>query len=308
MLTFLYSDPVFLDHDTGPDHPESSQRLRAVIGALEWPTFWGLERCECPPAAFEDLVRVHKPYYVEAVLENVPDSGHYRFDADTVLCPASGEAALRAAGAACAAVDAVLKGQARNAFCAVRPPGHHAEAARAMGFCFFNNVAVAAYRARVVHGLNRVAVVDFDVHHGNGTQAAFEEDPHMFYASSHQWPAYPGTGMEYEEGVGNIVNAPLRPGAGGDEFRAAYEERIFPRLRAFNPELILVSAGFDGHMSDPLAHWRLNINDFDWVTENLIDVAEGCCKGRIVSVLEGGYAPDVLAGCVASHVRLLMGT
>ncbi len=307
MFTFLFTDPICLEHDPGPGHPESPERLRAIIGALEWPTFWGLERCEAPKAEIRDLERVHKPYYVESVLENVPQSGYYPMDGDTVLSPASGEAALRSAGAACAAVDAVVSGQARNAFCAVRPPGHHAEAARAMGFCFFNNVAVAAYRARAVHKLDKVAVVDFDVHHGNGTQAAFEEDPHMFYGSSHQWPAYPGTGMEYEEGVGNIVNAPLRPGAGSEEFRAVYVDRIFPRLRAFKPDLLIISAGFDAHMSDPLAQLRLNINDFDWVTENLLDIAEDCCRGKVVSVLEGGYAPDVLAGCVASHVRLLMG-
>ena len=306
MYTFLYSDPVCLDHDPGPGHPENAERLRAIIGALEWPTFWALERCEAPKAELEDLYRVHKQHYVDFVLSHVPDEGYFKFDGDTALSPASGEAALRSAGAACDAVDAVFTGQARNAFCATRPPGHHAEPSRAMGFCFFNNVAVAAYRARAVHGVEKVAVVDFDVHHGNGTQSMFEEDPNMFYASTHQFPAFPGTGMEYETGVGNIVNVHLAPGSKSEVFRAAYEDNILPKLRAFNPDFLLISAGFDAHVSDPLAQIRLTVTDFDWITNILLDVADECCRGIVVSVLEGGYKPDIVSGCVSSHVRLMM--
>jgi len=205
------------------------------------------------------------------------------------------------------AVDAVVGGEGRNAFCAIRPPGHHAEATQAMGFCLFNNVAVAARHARVECGLGRVAVVDFDVHHGNGTQSACEEDPTLFYASSHQWPAYPGTGMEHETGVGNIVNLPLAPGSGSNEFRQGYTQLILPRLREFRPDLLLLSAGFDAHARDPLAQLRLQTDDFAWVTRELLGVADECCRGRVVSVLEGGYDLSALAASVAVHVRELMG-
>src|SRR6202035_5184369 len=231
---------------------------------------------------------------------------HVGIDADTILSPASGAAALRAAGAVVAAVDAVVSKEADNAFCAVRPPGHHAEPQRAMGFCLFNNAAIGALRAREVHGLARVAVVDFDVHHGNGTQAAFEADRSLFYASTHQYPLYPGTGSASETGVGNIVNVPLRPMSGSSQFRAAMTERILPALDAFRPELVLISAGFDAHRSDPLAQLLFDEEDYTWITEKLIEIADRRAGGRLVSTLEGGYDLPALGASAAAHIRVLM--
>jgi acetoin utilization deacetylase AcuC-like enzyme len=308
MTTLLFSHPICYEHSNFPGHPEQPDRLRAINGALEDPAFFLLDRCEAPEGSVKAIKRVHAPYYVEQIFESVPTEGFRAIDPDTGLSPASGEAALRAVGAACAAVDAVTRGEVRNAFCAVRPPGHHAEPSQAMGFCLFNNVAVAARHARAERGLERVAVVDFDVHHGNGTQSAFEEDPSLFYASSHQWPAYPGTGMEHETGIDhNIVNVPLAPGSGSAEFRDGYTQRILPRLRDFNPNLIIISAGFDAHARDPLAQLRLQTDDFAWVTREILNVADACCQGHVVSVLEGGYDLQALAVSVAAHVRELMG-
>jgi len=306
MTTLLYSHPACLDHDPGRHHPESPARLRAVLTALDDPEFARAERREAPQAALDDLMRVHPRRHVEVVLGAVPKTGHVGIDADTVLSPASGEAALRAAGAVVAAVDAVMARAADNAFCAVRPPGHHAEPQRAMGFCFFNNAAVGALRAREVHGLARVAVVDFDVHHGNGTQAAFEADGSLFYASTHQYPLYPGTGGLSETGVGNIVNAPLRPMSGSSQFRSALTQRVLPALDAFRPELVVVSAGFDAHKNDPLAQLMLDEGDYTWVTERLLEIAYRHAEGRLVSTLEGGYDLAALASSTAAHVRVLM--
>jgi len=306
MTTLLYTHPACLAHDPGRHHPESPARLRAVLAALEEREFAGLERREAPEAAREDLLRVHPRRHVEGVLGAVPQTGHVGIDADTVLSPASGEAALRAAGAVVAAVDAVVRREADNAFCAVRPPGHHAEPRRAMGFCLFNNAAIGALRAREVHGLARVAVVDFDVHHGNGTQAAFEADGSLFYASAHQYPLYPGTGAASETGVGNIVNVPLRPMAGSNQFRLGLTQRILPALDAFRPELVLVSAGFDAHRSDPLAQLMLDEADYTWVTEKLLEIAYRHAEGRLVATLEGGYDLPALAASAAAHVRVLM--
>jgi acetoin utilization deacetylase AcuC-like enzyme len=306
MTTLLYTHPACLAHDPGRHHPESPARLRAVLAALEEREFAGLERREAPEAAREDLLRVHPRRHVEGVLGAVPQTGHVGIDADTVLSPASGEAALRAAGAVVAAVDAVVRREADNAFCAVRPPGHHAEPRRAMGFCLFNNAAIGALRAREVHGLARVAVVDFDVHHGNGTQAAFEADGSLFYASTHQYPLYPGTGAASETGVGNIVNVPLRPMAGSNQFRLGLTQRILPALDAFRPELVLVSAGFDAHRSDPLAQLMLDEADYTWVTEKLLEIAYRHAEGRLVATLEGGYDLPALAASAAAHVRVLM--
>lgn len=307
MSTLLFSHPICLEHSNFPGHPEQPDRLRVIETALENPAFFLLDRREAPEGSIREIKRVHAPYHVEAILESVPKEGFVALDPDTGLSPASGQAALRAVGAACAAVDAVVGGEARNAFCATRPPGHHAEAAQAMGFCLFNNAAVAARHGRAECGLDRVAVVDFDVHHGNGTQSAFEEDPTLFYASSHQWPAYPGTGMEHETGVGNIVNVPLAPGSGSEPFRQGYTQRILPELRKFKPNLLIISAGFDAHARDPLAQLRLQTEDFAWVTQELLKVADECCQGRVVSVLEGGYDLSALAASVAAHVRELMG-
>ena len=306
MTTFLYTHPACLEHDPGRHHPESPARLRAVLGALDDPEFARLERREAPEAAHDDLLRIHPRRHVEHILDAVPKSGHIGIDADTILSPVSGAAALRAAGAVVAAVDAVVAKEAENAFCAVRPPGHHAEPERAMGFCLFNNVAIGALRAREVYGLTRVAVIDFDVHHGNGTQAAFETDSSLFYASTHQYPLYPGTGSASETGVGNIVNVPLRPMAGSREFRAAMSGHILPALDAFRPELVLISAGFDAHRSDPLAQLQLDEEDYAWVTERLIEIADRHAGGRLVSALEGGYDLPALGASVAAHVSVLM--
>ncbi|MBO0738874.1 MAG: histone deacetylase family protein, partial [Alphaproteobacteria bacterium] len=289
MTTLLYTHPACLEHDPGKHHPESPARLRAVLAALERPEFARLERCEAPEAARDELLRVHSRRHVERILGAVPHSGYVGIDADTVMSPASGAAALRAVGAVTAAVDTVVAKQADNAFCAVRPPGHHAEPERAMGFCLFNNAAIGAVRAREVHGLERVAVVDFDVHHGNGTQAAFEADRGLFYASTHQYPLYPGTGAASETGVGNIVNVPLRPMSGSAPFRQGMTERVLPALDAFQPELVLVSAGFDAHRSDPLAQLLFEESDFIWVTERLLEIADRHARGRLVATLEGGY-------------------
>ncbi len=306
MTTLLYTHPSCLAHDPGDYHPEAPSRLRAVLAALSGPQYARLERREAPEAALDDVLRVHSRRQVERLLGAVPKSGHVAIDADTVLSPASGTAALHAAGAVSAAVDAVVAKEADNAFCAVRPPGHHAEPDRAMGFCLFNNAAIGALRAREVHGLDRVAVVDFDVHHGNGTQAAFEADDNLFYASTHQSPLYPGTGSASETGVGNIVNVPLRPMSGSGPFRLAMTGRILPALDAFRPDLLLISAGFDAHRSDPLAQLLLDEADYIWVTEKLLEVANRHADGRVVSTLEGGYDLTALAASAAAHVRVLM--
>jgi len=306
MTTFLYTHPACLEHDPGRHHPESPARLRAVLAALDDPEFARLERREAPEAALDDLLRVHPRRHVERILGAVPRSGHVGIDADTILSPASGEAALRAAGAVVAAVDAVVSKEADNAFCAVRPPGHHAEPQKAMGFCLFNNAAIGALRAREVHGLARVAVVDFDVHHGNGTQAAFETDGSLFYASTHQYPLYPGTGAASETGVGNIVNVPLRPMSGSSQFRLGMTQRILPALDTFRPDLILVSAGFDAHKNDTLAQLLLDEDDYTWITEKLLEIAYRHANGRFIATLEGGYDLAALGASVAAHIRVLM--
>jgi acetoin utilization deacetylase AcuC-like enzyme len=306
MTTRLYTHASCLEHDPGRHHPESPARLRAVLSALDEPEFAPLERREAPQAAVQDMLRVHPRRHIERILGAVPQSGHVAIDADTVLSPASGAAALRAVGAVVAAVDAVMAKEADNAFCAVRPPGHHAEPERAMGFCLFNNVAIGALRARDVHGLARVAVIDFDVHHGNGTQAAFATDGSLFYASTHQYPLYPGTGAANETGVGNIVNVPLPPMSGSGPFRLAMTQRILPALDAFRPELVLISAGFDAHKNDPLAQLLLEEADYTWVTEMLLDVAYRHAEGRLVATLEGGYDLAALGASVAAHVRVMM--
>ncbi|MBW8268434.1 histone deacetylase family protein [Caldovatus aquaticus] len=308
MSVLLLTHRACLDHDPGPYHPECPDRLRAVLRALDAEEFSGAIRGEAPRASLEQLCRVHPRHYVEAILAIRPDpDDRVALDADTVMSWGSAEAALRAAGAACAAVDAVVAGEVRRAFCAIRPPGHHAEPARPMGFCLFSNAAVAARHAQAAHGVARVAVVDFDVHHGNGTQAVAEADATLFYGSSHQWPLYPGTGDPGERGVaGNVVNATLPPGAGGEAFRAAWRDRILPALDAFAPGLLIVSAGFDAHARDPLAQLRVREPDFAWLTEQFCALAERHCGGRVVSVLEGGYDLEALAGSVAAHLRALL--
>jgi acetoin utilization deacetylase AcuC-like enzyme len=306
MTTLLLTHSACLDHDPGRFHPERPERLQAVLAALEDDRFRSMERREAPRASDLDLALCHPVPFIEGLMGAIPPAGRHQLDGDTAISPGSGEAALRAAGAVVAAVDAVLRGEAKNAFCAVRPPGHHAEAAQAMGFCLFNNVAVGALHARAAHGLARVAVIDFDVHHGNGTQAMFERDPSLFYASTHQWPLYPGTGAESEHGVGNVVNVPLPSGSDGSVFRRAVERRILPALDRFAPELVLISAGFDAHAQDPLAGLMLEDEDFAWVTAALAEVARRHAGGRIVSTLEGGYDLEALGRSAAAHVGALM--
>lgn len=300
----ILTHPACLAHDTGPGHAERPQRLDAVTEALR-EAFDAPDWREAPRATRGQLLRVHAASLLDAVLETRP-SERILLDPDTVLSPDSAEAALRAAGAGVAAVDAMLSGDADTAFCAVRPPGHHATADTAMGFCLFNSVAVAAAHALDAHGLARVAIADFDVHHGNGTQAIFEADPRVLYVSSHQMPLYPGTGAAHERGVGNIRNAPLPPGAGSRQFREAWRERLLPEIDAFAPQLLLTSAGFDAHWRDPLAQLQLDAGDFAWITAELRALADRHCQGRLVSTLEGGYDLQALRECSVAHVRELL--
>ncbi len=304
----LITHPACLDHDTGPHHPERPDRLRYVLRALDAPEFAPLRREAAPMAPAEALRAAHTNAHVDTILALAPREGRLeQIDADTVISQGSVEAALRAAGGAMLAIDAVMTGRARAAFVATRPPGHHAEPDRAMGFCLFSNAAIAAHHARAKYGLKRIAVVDFDVHHGNGTQACFEADADLFYASTHQYPCYPGTGARSERGVaGNIVNAPLPPGSGSAAFRAAWERELIPALLRFAPELLIISAGFDAHKADPLANLQVETADFHWLTAALLEAADACCNGRVVSLLEGGYDLDALAASAAAHTRALM--
>ncbi len=300
----IYSHPACLSHDTGPAHAERPERLSAVTEALHI-AFPQLDWHEAPRASRGQLLRAHKSGLLEQVLETRP-SERMLLDPDTVLSPGSAEAGLLAAGAAVAAVDAVLGGLANRVFCAVRPPGHHATADVAMGFCLFNSIAVGALHALEEHGLARVAIVDFDVHHGNGTQAIFEHDPRVLFAGSHQMPLYPGTGSSSETGEGNIVNAPLAPNSGSAEFRAAWSNQLLPAVAAFKPQLLMISAGFDAHRLDPLAQLQLDAADFGWITHELVALANQHCGGRIVSMLEGGYDLTALAESSVAHVGALL--
>jgi acetoin utilization deacetylase AcuC-like enzyme len=303
MTTALITHPDCFDHVTPPGHPEQVARLDAVMAALDG---MDLLRVKAPLAADDDLLRVHPRAYLAELRRAVPAQGWRSLDADTHMSAGSLGAAWRAAGAAIKAVDMVLGGQAANAFAAVRPPGHHAESELAMGFCLLGNVAAAAKHALDHHGLSRVAIVDFDVHHGNGTQALVEDDPRILFASSQQMPLWPGTGDPSETGPhGTIINVALPPGTGSAGFRAAMTRHILPRVDAFQPELILISAGFDAHRDDPLAGLMLEVEDFIWITEQLCDLADRHCGGRVVSALEGGYDLTALGASVAAHVDVL---
>jgi acetoin utilization deacetylase AcuC-like enzyme len=306
VTTALFHHPVFLDHLTPPGHVERPDRLRAIMDALDKPEFAALKRIPAPHAEIEDVLTAHTASHVERVRLAAPTTGFTTIDADTFLSPESYTAAMHAVGAACAAVDEVLARRAKNAFCAVRPPGHHAEPDVAMGFCLFNNAAIAARHAQRRHGLGPVAIVDWDVHHGNGTQAIFWEDPKVFFASTHQMPLYPGTGAPSERGVGNILNVPLAAGTEGADFRAAFAARVLRAIDNFAPEMIVISAGFDAHRNDPLGGLRLDASDFAWATRELMTLADKHAQGRIVSTLEGGYDLAGLAESAAAHVVALM--
>jgi acetoin utilization deacetylase AcuC-like enzyme len=307
MSTVLISHPACLEHVTPRGHPERADRLRAVEQALEAEKFQTLVREQAPRATLETVALCHPMDYIEQIRDATPAEGIEQLDADTSMSPGSFEAALRAAGGAVFAVDEVVAKRARNCFVATRPPGHHAETARPMGFCFFDNAAIAARHAQQRHGIGRAAIIDFDVHHGNGSQEIFWDDQSVMYCSTHQMPLFPGTGAVGESGEHDtIVNAPLRPGDGRDAFRAAFESRILPRLADFRPELVIISAGFDAHMRDPLANINLDETDFVWATQKIMDIADRFAGGRIVSVLEGGYDLQALGNSVAAHVTTLM--
>jgi acetoin utilization deacetylase AcuC-like enzyme len=308
VTTLLVSHSASLDHDMGEGHPERPDRYRTVERALEAESFQLLARDAAPRATREMLTRVHPLEYVEAIERATPTQGRVRLDQDTSMSPGSYEAALRAAGGAAFAVDEVMTGKVANAFVAARPPGHHAETATPMGFCLFNNAAVAARHAAAVHGAERVAIVDFDVHHGNGTQHIFWADKGVLYASTHEMPLYPGTGARSERGEHDqIVNAPLSAGDGSDTFREAFEAAILPRVDDFAPDLVIISAGFDAHYRDPLGNLQLREEDFAWATRALMKIAARRCAGRVVSLLEGGYDLQGLSRSAAAHVQALMG-
>ncbi len=308
MNTLYICHPASLDHATPPGHPERADRIRVIERALEHERFAGLLREQAPMGTLEAVALAHPGSYGRALRDAAPREGSVRIDADTVMSPGTFEAALRGVGAAVQAVDEVMRGDVANAFCAMRPPGHHAEKATPMGFCFFNNAAIAARHAQKAHGAERVAIVDWDVHHGNGTQDICWDDPTILYCSTHEMPLYPGTGAPSERGEhGTIVNVALSSGDGGEQFREAVDEAILPRVESFRPDLVVISAGFDAHWRDPLASLNLTEADFAWATKRLMDIADRACGGRVVSLLEGGYDLQGLSRSVAAHVDVLMG-
>ena len=303
MKTALITHEECLNHITPPGHPEQVARLEYILDALK-PL--DLNRVTAPLAADDDLLRIHPKSHIDALHDAAPEAGSVAIDGDTHMSPGSLQAAYRAAGGVLRAVDMVLQGDAPNAFAAVRPPGHHAETQTAMGFCLFGNVALAAKHALDFHGLKRVAVVDFDVHHGNGTQDLLWDEPRALTITSQQMPLWPGTGAETDTGAyENVINIPLPPESDGKIMRAAYEARVFPKIKAFKPELILVSAGFDAHRDDPLAQLNWSTDDFTWLSRQLCALAGDLCRGRLVSALEGGYDLEALAASVKAHVEIL---
>ncbi len=303
MSTIIIHHDDCLRHNPGPKHPESPLRIKAVLAGLEG--LKGLEKLPAPRATAEQIVRVHPQQFWADISTMEPSEGVVGIDVDTFLSKGSVDAALRASGALCFAIDQILDSKALRAFCAVRPPGHHSEQAVAMGFCLLNHVAIGAMHALQRPDIRRVAIIDFDVHHGNGTQAIFEQNPDVMYVSSHQLPLYPGTGQREETGCGNILNLPLKPGDGGKSFRRAWSSTGLPAIHGFAPDLVLISAGFDAHARDPLAQIELQDEDYHWITDQLCDLADDCCGGRVASILEGGYDLEALAGASRAHVEAL---
>ena len=307
MTTAFLTHPDALAHETPAGHPEQIARMKAIYSALDAPEFAGLMRMDAPLAQEDQLLLCHPEHYITRIRQAIPAAGIYQLDADTHVSHGSLNAALRGVGGACHAVDLVMQDRVQNAFLGMRPPGHHAERATPMGFCLFGTIAIAARHAMEHHGLQRVAVVDFDVHHGNGTQDLLWDEQRALFVSSHQMPLWPGTGKTDERGAfGNVMNIPLPPGTDGANFRRVYEDVVLPQLDRFAPELVLVSAGFDAHRDDPLAQLDLLEDDFAWVTGALCDIAARHCAGRLVSVLEGGYDLEALSRSVAAHIRVLM--
>ncbi len=306
MSIAIYTHPDCLRHDTGFSHPECAERLRVILDALETCAYANqLRIIEAPPARDDAILLAHTQDYLDYVRTSSPSSGYSYLDADTVMSPESLQAALHAAGAGCAAVESVMAGKHQVAFCAVRPPGHHALAERAMGFCIFNNIAITAFFALRHHGLSRIAIVDFDVHHGNGTQAIIAPEKRILFISSHQSPFYPGTGYANENQENHILNLPLSAGTNGKAYRKIFMESVIPALEKFKPELILVSAGFDAHRHDPLASLRLTEEDYQWIGQQLNNIATKHSGGRIISFLEGGYNLDVLGSSVTAYLSAL---
>ncbi len=306
MTTELFRNPICLEHITLPGHPERPDRLRALDQVFEHENFDSLVRLEAKLADPQSVLLAHPQSHLDKVQNAIPETGIVQVDGDTTMSPLSFNAAMAAIGGAMEAVDHVFEGKADNAFVATRPPGHHAERETAMGFCLFNQAAIAARHAQKVHGAERVAIIDFDVHHGNGTQDIFFDDPSVIYCSTHQMPLYPGTGAKSETGKGNIVNAPLASNDGSDHFREAFKTRILPALRDASADLIIISAGFDAHHRDPLAQINLVAEDFDWATGKIMEIAEGSAQNRLVSLLEGGYDLLGLAESAGAHIYRMM--
>jgi len=307
MTTAYITHSDCLNHTTPPGHPERVERLAAISAALNRPEFDALMRLDAPICSDADILLAHPASHLAAIKAAAPSTGYRSLDPDTHMSPGTLPAALRAVGANVKAVDLVMSGKAVNAFCGCRPPGHHAEKSTAMGFCFFGNVVIGAKHALHHHGLDRVAIIDFDVHHGNGTQDLVWDDDRIFFASTHQMPLYPGTGAAQETGAhNNILNVPLEAGTGGKVFREKFSHLVLPAVEAFAPQMIFISAGFDAHHDDPLANLNLTQDDFAWATLEICALADRVASGRVVSTLEGGYDLDALATSVAAHISVLM--
>ncbi len=304
---YVYTHPLAYEHDTGPGHPERTDRLDAILPALRESSFSSLLNFVKPrKITLKELLRGHSKEHVEYIKNIIPHTGYDGVDPDTIVSPQSYEAALYSAGGCLQAVDEIVKGKIKRAFCAGRPPGHHATKTRAMGFCLFSNIALAACHALKEHGMDKVAIVDFDVHHGNGTQDVITENQHILFISLHEYPNYPMSGTRQENVENHILNVPMASRSTGTDYKKAFKEEVIPALRKFEPELLFISAGFDAHQRDPLASIELEDDDFGWMTEQLVLVANDYCKGRVISTLEGGYDLIGLRGGVLAHIQALL--